>query len=191
MRNILAIILTITLLLSGCSEDTLAFPEEDNIQPYVQKVLGLGEVPNFNYSSSIEDFFITSFKEKLFKNDIEYLKDAMTKDGLLADENCTIYLPISNLSAICTGKTRLYIDKTLIYEFDSEDEKNNPYSQLSQELAKKIGEYISNPMWFPDSIQGKKIYTRFYMTEEDWLNAVADKDPFKHLCLDVYIEDDK
>ena len=29
------------------------------------------------------------------------------------------------------------------------------------------------------------------MTEEDWLNAVADKDPFKHLCLDVYIEDDK
>lgn len=185
------IILSLLILLSGCGTDSLAFPDEDNIQPYVQKVLGFGEVPDFDYSPSIEDFFMTAFKAKLFENDIGYMESAMSEDGLLADANCTIYLPIGYLSSICDGKTRLYIDEKSVYEFNSEDKMGNSYSLLAAELAKKIWEYISNPLWFPDSIRGKKIYAHFYMTEKDWLNAVADKDPFKYLCLDVYIQNEK
>lgn len=178
--------------LSSCSnKEKLAFPGEDNIQPYVQKVLGFSEVADFDYSPSLEDFFVNGFKAKLFEEDIKYLKSAMSEEGILADENCNIYLPISQLSSICEGKTRIYLDETLVREFDSGNENGKSYSLLSEELTKMIMDYTSTATWFPESIRGKRIYTHFYMTHEDWLSAVADKDPFKYLCLDVYIKNDK
>ena len=64
----------------------------------------------------------------------------------------------------------------------------NSYFLLSNALSEKIRQYISRQTWFSESIKGKKIYTRFYMTEEDWVNAVTDKDSFKHLRLDVIIK---
>ena len=167
------------------------FPGEDNIQPYIQKILDIDEVLDFDYAPSVEDFLITAFKAKLLDSYFEDLKPAMTKDGLLADSSCTIYLPIGQLASICDGKTRLYIDGNLIKEFNAENQMGKSYLLLSEELTTRIMEYVSNPTWFPDSIRGKRIYIHFYMTEDDWFGAVTDKDPFKYLRLDVHIESDK
>lgn len=185
----MVIILMAFVALNGCSiRERDVFPGEENIQPYIQKVLSMGEIPNFDYSPSIEDLFINAFKVKMFDLYMEDLKLAMSADGLLADKNCIIYLPISQLASICDGKTRLYIDRKLINEFNSNDKKGKSYFLLGEALNKRIMDYVLNSNGFPDSIRGKQIYTRFYMKQEDWLSAVADKDPFKYLCLDVYIE---
>lgn len=148
--------------MSSCSsnKEKLAFPGEDNIQPYVQKVLGFSEVADFDYAPSLEDFFVNSFKAKLFEEDIKYLKSAMSEEGILADENCNIYLPISQLSSICEGKTRIYLDGTLVREFDSGNENGKSYSLLSEELTKMIMYYRSTATWLPDVfdlLKGQKI----------------------------------
>lgn len=151
----------------------------------------MGEIPNFEYVPSVEDLFMNAFKAAVLNIFIEDLKLAMSDEGLLADTKCTIYLPIGQLASICDGKTRLYIDGKLINEFNSEDKMGKSYLLLAEVLTRRIMDYVLNPTWSPDSIRGKKIYVRFYMKEEDWLSAIADKDPLKYLCLDVYIENGK
>lgn len=139
------------VFLNGCSvEERYTNLSEGNIQPYIPKALDMGETPNFDYVPSIEDLFMNAFKAKVFNNSIEDLKLAMSDEGLLADEKCTIYLPIGQLASICDGKTRLYIDDKLIYEFDSEEKIGKSYLLIQEALAKRIGDYIVNPTWFPD-----------------------------------------
>lgn len=195
LKKIIVVILFVCILLSGCSyKNELAFPGEDNVQPYIQKAVGLGEVADFDYSPSIEEFFKIEIEGGMFGilNSHEDLKAAMSDEGLLADENCKIYTPIGQLFSICEGETRIYytdesgnIDENRSHGFDSGDVS---YLRLSEELANRVEEYINNPMWFQGSIRGKRIYTHFYMTNEGWLKAVEEKEPFKYLCLDVYIK---
>lgn len=194
MKKKFIFILLVLCIISGCGKEEYIFPGEDNINAYVYRIL---EIPNlgnslsdYQLNPSIEDLFMNAFKTKILNMELEYIKEAMSEDGVCIDSKCVDYMTIGGLSAICEGNASLYIDEQLINMYITNEKTGNSYLQLSNDLTKRIVNSVMSPTWSTDSIRGKRLRISFYMNEEDWVKAVAEKDPFKYLAIDVKITDD-
>lgn len=188
-RKILIGLLSICVL-AGCVKEEYVFPGEENINAYVYNLIEATDLPDFELEPSIEDLFLTAFKAKFVNIELDFLKDAMSDDGILIDSRCTSYLSIGSLSAVCQGDASLYIDGQLIRTYTTSEKNGYSYMQLSQELTKRITSSLTSATWSADSVKGKRLRVSFYMDEGDWDKAVIDKDPFKYMAIDVRITDD-
>lgn len=185
----LLLLLLLLCIILGCSKEEYIFPGEDNINAYVYNVLETTNMSDYELVPSIEDLFINAFKAKFRGIELDFLKEAMSVEGVLIDVECVDYIAIGKLSGICQGDASLYIDEQLICTYITSEKNGSSYMQLSSDLAGRIADLVVSATWSPDSIKGKRLRISFYMNEEDWENAVIEKDPFKYLAIDVKITD--
>ena len=189
MNKKIIICLLVLCVISGCGKEEYIFPGEDNINAYVYNVLESTNLSDYELEPSIEDLFMNAFKANFVGIELDFLVEAMSEEGVLIDAGCVDYLAIGSLSGICQGDASLYIDEQLICTYITSEKNGYSYMQLSSDLAARISSSVISATWSPDSIKGKRLRIAFYMNEEDWKNAVIEKDPFKYLAIDVKITD--
>lgn len=193
MKKMIIFCLLVLCILSGCGKEEYIFPGEDNINVYVYRVLEipnlLNTFPDYELNPSIEDLFINAFKAKFFDMELDFIKEAISEEGVLINSESVEYISIGSLSGICQGDANLYIDEQLIRTYTTSEKTGNSYFQLSSDLTGRIVSSCITPTRSVDSIRGKRLRICFYMDEDDWGNAVIEKDPFKYLAINVKITD--
>ena len=182
--------LAVLLFTMGCHKSVQTFSEDESIIYLLNMLKNLDvDIPKkwSDLLPDVEDIIIEYAKNQTFED--AYKVIIGDGNGVEYDNAASFAINVGSLFSICEGKTTLYRDDELIYEFIT-DEKHNSYLLLSQKISDNIlaMKYVKNrinKLYLRDSI----IYADFYLDPANLENIIEDQDIYKYLELRVILKE--